>query len=77
MLKTISRIFDPLGFLEPPVVNLKLMFQEFCALKCSWDAPMDPEFVESWKKCVTKLKSFETIRVPRFYADGVDVNEST
>ena len=38
---------------------------------------MDPEFVERWKKCVTKLKSFETIRVPRFYADGVDVNEST
>ena len=56
VLKTISRIFDPLGSLGPPVVNLKLKFQELCALKCSWGAPMDPEFVERWKKCVTKLK---------------------
>ena len=76
ILKIISSIFDPLGILGPAVIKLKMMFQELCSMKCSWDEPLDPEFVRRWKKCVTKLKNFECIRVPRFYVDNINTEDS-
>ena len=37
ILKIIASIYDPIGFLAPVVVNLKLIFQEICQKKIGWD----------------------------------------
>ena len=50
VLAVIACIFDPLGILAPYVITLKLLFQDVCALKCDWDAPLSDHFVKSWKR---------------------------
>ena len=70
VLAVIACIFDPLGILAPYVITLKLLFQDVCALKCDWDAPLSDEFVKSWKKAVRLTLNAETISIPRNYFEG-------
>ena len=50
VLKVVGSIYDPLGILLSFVINLKLLFQEVCALKCGWDITLPDEFCRKWKK---------------------------
>ena len=76
VLKLTSTIFDPLGILGAFVINLKLLLQELCFIKCPWDDELNEEFCNKWKKVMNKLKSFGKICVPRYYMQGVnDVTE--
>ena len=49
VLKVISSVFDPLGVLGAFVINLKLLFQELCFMKCAWDDELEVKFCEKWK----------------------------
>ena len=40
ILKVIASIYDPVGFLAPIVLNLKLLFQEICLKNIGWDDPI-------------------------------------
>ena len=37
VLKVIAGFYDPLGFIQPIVVQLKIIFQEICASNYGWD----------------------------------------
>ena len=37
VLKITAGIYDPLGFIQPIVIRLKILFQEICVAKYSWD----------------------------------------
>ena len=67
VLKTVASIYDPLGIMSPAVVRLKALFQEVCSIKCDWDVPLSPTFVEKWKKVLLELKNIDTISLPRHY----------
>ena len=41
VLKIISSVFDTIGVLGPAVIVLKLMVQELCSMKCSWDEQLE------------------------------------
>ena len=36
-LKVLAMFYDPIGFLQPIIINLKIVFQKLCKLKLSWD----------------------------------------
>ena len=36
-----SKIYDPIGFISPVTVNLKLLFQELCLAKGDLDHPIE------------------------------------
>ena len=40
VLKLTAKIFDPLGFLSPFVIRLKMLFQVLCGEKIDWDQPL-------------------------------------
>ena len=42
ILSTYSRIFDPLGFIQPFVLHHKLIIQELSRLGLSWDDEVQP-----------------------------------
>ena len=67
LLKFTAKIFDPLGFLSPFVVRLKMMFQVLCTDKLSWDNPIQGDMLKTWNSIVSEIKALNGIKIPRCY----------
>ena len=66
VLKLSSMFFDPLGLISPIVLQIKILFKEACALKCTWDDVLNDKFIERWKKFFRKLENLTPIKVGRY-----------
>eukprot|EP00794_Sanderia_malayensis_P004267 gene4267-biopygen3471 len=65
VLSTIARFFDPLGLICPIVIELKILFQEHCCLKLSWDDEIPEDKLLRWRKLITELRNVQTVSIPR------------
>jgi len=65
LLKVTAKIFDPMGFLMPFTIGLKILFQELCEDKVNWDEPLHGKLLERWKSLLDEIRCFETMRIPR------------
>ena len=61
-----SRFYDPLGFLSPVIVTLKIFFQEMCKLKLDWDDQLPNELLSKWTDIVSRFQG-TVITLPRCY----------
>ena len=57
VLQDLSKIFDPLGFVAPVVIQAKIMMQKLWQLKITWDEPLDDDLQTQWRHIATDLKS--------------------
>ena len=48
ILSVYSRIFDPLGFVQPIILQPKLIIQELCCLGLSWDDEVSVAVSKNW-----------------------------
>ena len=62
-----ASFYDPLGILSPFTVQFKILFQELCVVKVSWDEPLSGELLMKWRKLVDGMKQIRSIIVPRCY----------
>ena len=70
VLKTATKVFDPLGVISPTTLKAKLLFQELCLLKLSWDEELNSEHKRIWNKWLLDLQFANSIFVPRYlFAD--------
>ena len=69
MLHITAAIFDPMGFLSPFVVQLKVMFQGLCVNKAHWDDPLPKEMADKWNKMLQDFEFLHGVMVPRCYFD--------
>ena len=67
VLHITAAIFDPMGFLSPFVVQLKVMFQGLCVNKAHWDDPLPKEMADKWNKMLQDLEFLHGVTVPRCY----------
>ena len=67
ILSFIARMFDPLGFLSPYIMTLKLLFQETWRLGLAWDDPVPEEIRERFSGWVRGLEEIKEMTVPRSY----------
>ena len=67
LLRVSSKIFDPLGFISPFVIKLKLMFQTLCTEGGDWDNPIKGEVNNQWNKILMELNELNTVKIPRCY----------
>ena len=58
ILSVIACVYSRIGYMQPIVINLKLLFQEICLLSVSWDEIISEQLLqkcmvimESWRKC--------------------------
>ena len=58
ILSIISTIYDPVGYLQPITIPLKILFQEICKLKVDWDEIIEV-IVPKWKGICKYLKSIQ------------------
>ena len=62
-----AAIFDPMGFLSPFVILLKVMFQTLCVNKSHWDDPLPPDLAQRWNQLLESLNTLNMVVVPRCY----------
>ena len=67
LLSFLARMFDPLGFLVPFLMVLKMLFQQLWMLGLEWDEPLDDELSETFLRWVTGLSELPRLRIPRCY----------
>lgn len=61
-----ARLFDPLGFLAPIVVLIKLLHQKLWVKKVGWDEEIPPEAERDWMRFIDGLEELKRMRVPRW-----------
>ncbi|XP_054283118.1 uncharacterized protein LOC129000191 [Macrosteles quadrilineatus] len=76
ILGTVSRIFDPNGWLTPVTLWVKALIQVLWALCLSWDAPVPPDLTEKWSKFLQQLPFLSELSLPRYVsvADAVHIS---
>ena len=67
LLKWSSKIFDPLGFLTPFTIKLKVLFQELCLAKTDWDHELDEKTRKELDVLISELASLSNVPVQRCY----------
>ena len=55
ILSVISTVYDPVGYLQPFTMQLKILFQNICKLNIDWDDSIG-ELIVEWKKICENLK---------------------
>ncbi|XP_071042700.1 uncharacterized protein [Parasteatoda tepidariorum] len=65
VLSTISRLFDPLGFLGPILTKAKLFLQKLWILRLEWDESLPDSMAKDWQCFVSTLPAFEDMQIPR------------
>ena len=69
VLSLVSRLFDPLGFLNPFQVTAKILFQDLWKLSVDWDDPIPDELQLAFSTWITDLQLIKSWVIPRRYFD--------
>lgn len=65
VLHLIASIYDPLGFVNPFLVKLKLFLQKLWSLQLDWDTPLDSDLTCCWQSLVNEIVLLPSIIFPR------------
>ena len=63
LLSIISSIYDPLGFVAPFILNAKLILQNLCHRKFSWDDPIPKDYLRRWQAWLQELPKLEDLTI--------------
>ncbi|XP_054719215.1 uncharacterized protein LOC129228558 [Uloborus diversus] len=66
LLSAIAHIFDPLGFLSPSTILLKILLQQLWKDKLSWDDPIPVNVLNVWNKFREECYILNDITIPRY-----------
>lgn len=65
VLSTVGQIFDPLGLVNPCILQGKIILQKLWASKVSWEDPLPPKLETDWLTFFKSLSLLNEIRIPR------------
>jgi len=65
ILSVVASLFDPLGFVSPVILGAKILLQDLCRRKLSWDDAISPEDTELWKKWLGELPLLCQVKIKR------------
>ncbi|XP_054713446.1 uncharacterized protein LOC129222910 [Uloborus diversus] len=65
LIRAAGRIFDPLGFISPYTVRVKVLFQELWERGVHWDEKLPEDIAQEWKKWHEELSLVNNLKMPR------------
>lgn len=60
-MRLTAKVFDPLGFVSPFIVQLKILFQLLCEEKLEWDMELLGELLTKWQTVISELNLLDKI----------------
>ncbi|XP_062712504.1 uncharacterized protein LOC134289861 [Aedes albopictus] len=69
LLSDAARLFDPLGWIAPVTVRIKILFQALWLHDVQWDDPLPATLNEEWTKIKEDLNRIEDIKLPRWISN--------
>ncbi|GFX08337.1 uncharacterized protein TNCV_3268261 [Trichonephila clavipes] len=76
ILSLVSRVFDPIGFLAPVMIQPKILLQATWKTKEAWDNEVNDEIRKKFSKWGKQLKYFKNIKIPRWLGEMEESNLS-
>lgn len=67
ILSTVSSLYDPLGFLGPYILPVKIILQGLWRIAVQWDDPIPEPLLTRWNKWVESLPLVANIKIPRCF----------
>ncbi|KAG8174467.1 hypothetical protein JTE90_024206, partial [Oedothorax gibbosus] len=65
ILAETSRVFDPIGFISPCVVLMKILLQDVWKQNLAWDQPIPEELNKRWLTFCEEFHLIEQVEIPR------------
>lgn len=66
ILAEVAKLFDPLGWLAPVIIQAKLLMQNIWIAGVGWDEKLNTNLEQQWIKFKTSLSDIEQITLPRW-----------
>lgn len=66
VLSMASRLFDPLGLVQPLTVRAKMFIQQLWSIKADWDEQLPTTNEKTWREIQDELSQVGQIKVPRY-----------
>ena len=66
ILKSVSSIYDPIGFIAPFTVRLRTIMQDVWRLGKQWGKLLLTSFDATLKSLMTEIRNISSIKIPRF-----------
>eukprot|EP00794_Sanderia_malayensis_P013528 gene13528-biopygen10795 len=57
VLRTMAKIYDPMGIVSPALLTAKVIFRDICERKLAWDVELPPDIKKRWEKWIKSLPS--------------------
>ena len=74
ILSTVSSLFDPLGFLSPFILPVKVLVQDLWKENVGWDDEIQDHHLKVWRQWTNSLPRLEEIKIPRCYRQSNVLN---
>lgn len=65
-LSAASRLYDPLGWLAPCIIVVKMLFQSLWKCKLEWDDVLPTELAQEWETMRLALHALADVRISRW-----------
>ena len=66
LLSVAASLYDPIGWMIPVIVKLRLLIQSLWVNELGWDDNIDPITKQAFEKCLHNIKLLNEIKIPRW-----------
>ena len=71
-----SKLFDPLGWISPVLIQFSVFFQDLWIDGLDWDTPLSVEFSQTWETLKRQLDGLEEVKMPRWVGSSSEITWS-
>ncbi|XP_037812325.1 uncharacterized protein LOC119604046 [Lucilia sericata] len=67
VLSDISKVYDPIGWLSPVIITLKIFMQKLWLKGVSWDQDLPSPLKNEWLKLQNDMQHIKDLKIPRWF----------